>query len=342
VFTYIISLALIFGMSLVVDYLAPTFLGKSDPFKAFKLVAYSSTAAMVAGIFMLLPALSVLAVLGGFYSLYLFYVGVPVLMKCPPEKQLPYTAVMVAMGLVVGLIFMILANILGPSGARIAGAPNVNGNLSINTPGGKVSVDLSAMEAAGKQMEAATKKMEAAQKSGDAEATAKATGEAMAAMTGALGGMGAAGGGREPIPVADLKALMPETLGALKRESFASSGGTAMGVKNSNMEASFVGGDANVQVKVQDLGSLAGLAALAAIASMEGEKEDASSKERTYKSGSRMIKERVAKDGKSAQIEVFLKNGVIVEARGNGVGLDAVKQAAESVNLAKLESYGAK
>ena len=215
VFTYLVSLGIIFGMSLVVDYLAPTFLGTSDPLKALKLVAYSATAAMVSGILMLLPALTPLAVIGGLYSLYLFYIGVPVLMKCPQEKQLPYTGVMIALGVVAGIVFMILGNIFGPSGARLGAAPSSGGEISINTPGGKVSIDTAKLDGMAKQMEDANKRMEAAQKSGDPQATAKAAGEAMAAMTGALGA--ATGGGREPIPTAELKALMPEALGALKQ-----------------------------------------------------------------------------------------------------------------------------
>jgi len=55
------------------------------------------TAAWIAGIFYLLPALSMLALIGALYSLYLFYVGLPILMKAPEDKTPGYAiAVIVA------------------------------------------------------------------------------------------------------------------------------------------------------------------------------------------------------------------------------------------------------
>ncbi|MEK7754168.1 MAG: YIP1 family protein [Acidobacteriota bacterium] len=69
-----------------------------------KLVAYSSTAAMVGGIFALIPALAVLTLLAALYSLYLLYLGVPTMMKVSQEKVLPYTAVLVVCAIVVGAI----------------------------------------------------------------------------------------------------------------------------------------------------------------------------------------------------------------------------------------------
>jgi len=63
--------------------------------QAIKLSAYSSTAGWVAGIFYLIPALWILAIIGGLYSLYLFWVGLPVMMKVPAEKAVPYIVVIV-------------------------------------------------------------------------------------------------------------------------------------------------------------------------------------------------------------------------------------------------------
>jgi hypothetical protein len=89
---YALALAGVFVLALVIDALAPTFSGRRDRIQALKLAAYASTAAWLAGIFALVPALAVLGVLG-LYSLYLLYLGVPVLMKAPKEKALAYTAV---------------------------------------------------------------------------------------------------------------------------------------------------------------------------------------------------------------------------------------------------------
>ncbi|HLY55999.1 MAG TPA: Yip1 family protein, partial [Stellaceae bacterium] len=84
--TAIVSYALALGgayvMALIIDALAPTFQGQKSQVQALKLVAYSSTAAWLAGIFNLIPWIGFLGLLG-IYSLYLFYRGLPVMMKCP-------------------------------------------------------------------------------------------------------------------------------------------------------------------------------------------------------------------------------------------------------------------
>ena len=52
---YAITLAVTFVLALIVDALAPTFGGEKNFIQSLKLVAYSYTAAWVAGIFQLLP-----------------------------------------------------------------------------------------------------------------------------------------------------------------------------------------------------------------------------------------------------------------------------------------------
>ena len=73
-------------MAWVINALAPQFGATQDMSQAIKLSAYSATAGWVAGIFYLIPSLWILAAIGGLYSLYLFYVRIPILMKAPPDK----------------------------------------------------------------------------------------------------------------------------------------------------------------------------------------------------------------------------------------------------------------
>jgi Yip1 domain len=337
--SYVLSLLMFYAMAFIIDALAPTFDSQKNLLSAFKLVAYSSTAAMVAGVFLLIPSLGILYVIGAFYSLYLLFVGLPILMKCPAEKALPFTITVVVLMIVAGIVLGIVSNMFTPSPTRGAGMPG--SAVTVDTPGGKVTIDTAAIEAMTKKMEASNERMEAAQKSGDPAAAGKAAAEAMGnvgAMMGAVTGSGT----REPIPLADLKALMPEAIGDFKRESFETSGGAAMGVKNSTVKASFRSGDATLRLEVVDLGNLGGLAAMAGMVSAEGEKEDANSKERTYKDGKRLVKEQSSKTGKSAGMSVILANGVSIDANGNGVDLATLKGAVASLNLAKLESYVAK
>ena len=97
------ALAGAFVLGLVIDALAPTFGGQKNQIQALKVAVYSSTAAWLAGIFFILPNLAVLSLVG-LYSLYLLYLGLPVLMKVAEDKALPYTIVVILVGIVISII----------------------------------------------------------------------------------------------------------------------------------------------------------------------------------------------------------------------------------------------
>ena len=103
---------MVYVLALIADALAPTFGGQKDLMSALKLVAYGSTAGMVGGIFSIIPGLSVLGLLALLYSIYLLFLGIPVMMKSPQEKALPYTAVLLVCGLVAGAILGAVSAIL--------------------------------------------------------------------------------------------------------------------------------------------------------------------------------------------------------------------------------------
>jgi len=134
---YGLALAMVYVVAMIADALAPSFGGQKNLMNAMKLVAYSSTAAMVGGIFSLIPVLGVLSLVTAIYSLYLLYLGVPALMKVPQEKALAYTAVLVVCAIVVGAVG---GTILGTIGGRpTVGMGMPTGQLSIETPGGPAS-----------------------------------------------------------------------------------------------------------------------------------------------------------------------------------------------------------
>jgi hypothetical protein len=97
---YVASLGVIYVFALVIDGLAPSFGGQKSQLQAFKVAAYAGTAAYIAGIFAVLPAASVLNLLG-LYSVYLLYLGLPKLMKVPPQQALGYTAVVTVAAILV-------------------------------------------------------------------------------------------------------------------------------------------------------------------------------------------------------------------------------------------------
>ncbi len=102
--SYLLAFVGTYVMALIVNLLAPNFSAQSSFPNALKLVVYSSTAAWVAGVFSLIPALAILSVLCGLYSLYLLYLGLPVLMKSPPDKTLTYTIVAIVCAIVVWIV----------------------------------------------------------------------------------------------------------------------------------------------------------------------------------------------------------------------------------------------
>ncbi|CAM5770815.1 hypothetical protein LMIY3S_03299 [Labrys miyagiensis] len=103
ILSYAASLVIVYVVALVVDRLAPSFDGTSDFLNAFKLVAYSMTAAWLAGIFAVIPPLAIFGLLG-LYSIYLLFTGVPVLMRAPQDKALIYTIAIILIGIVINFV----------------------------------------------------------------------------------------------------------------------------------------------------------------------------------------------------------------------------------------------
>lgn len=98
--------------ALVIEKLAPNFGSRGDTAQALKMVVYASTPVWLAGVFNLVPALGVLAIIAALYGLYLFYLGLPAVMHTPADKVVPFMVVsalvlivvMVCVGLVAGAI----------------------------------------------------------------------------------------------------------------------------------------------------------------------------------------------------------------------------------------------
>lgn len=117
--SYVLGLVSCYVSALVIDGLAPSFGGTKNFISAFKVAAYSGTAAWLAGIFAIVPMLGFLAILG-LYSLYLLYLGLPRLMRVSEDKAVGYTVVVIIVqiilyALVFYLVGMIVLMIVGPA-----------------------------------------------------------------------------------------------------------------------------------------------------------------------------------------------------------------------------------
>ena len=296
---YVLSLAMVFVMALIIEALAPTFGGTKDRMQAFKLAAYAPTASWIAGVFGLVPALAIVAILGGLYSLYILYEGLPKLMRTPPDKALPYVAVVVLVAIVVSIVIGIATgSVLAMSGGmRVAGAP---GQLSgtVNVPGGG-KVDLGKLEAASKQMQD--------------------------------------GSGPAATDPEVLKAYLPANVAGFTRTEVSASRGGVGGVQGSGAEGTYSRGDASLRLEVTDLGAAGALAGMASAFNVKSSKETSSGYEKVGKVAGRLTQESYDHTSRHGEYSVLIADRFMVQASGDGVTMDELKAAVNSVGAGRLE-----
>ena len=341
---YLMSFVSVFVIAWLVDLLAPTFDGQRDPMRALKLTAYSYTPAWVAGILQLVPALGVLALLAGLYGLYLLYLGLPVLMRCPKEKSVGYTIVLVLCTIVVSVVIGVLSTCaatglglaaIGATGrlGTPAGTSDAGGVIA-GIFGGKSDADKARVSEALSQLQKIGEDAQKANTRGAPDPKASAD------LTAALNAVGAiVSGGKDvqPVDFRKLKEMLPETLAGMKRVDTTGQSGEAMGIKGSSATARYTdGGGASLNVDISDMGSLAGLAGLASRFDPSMEKETATGYERTSKVNGQIVHESYDRRAKSGEISISLGERFNVAVRGNGVEPATLQDAIKQIDMAGL------
>jgi hypothetical protein len=346
VVTYVLALVGIFVLSLIIDALAPSFGGQKNSAQALKLAVYSYTPAWVAGALSILTALGMLAIIAGFYGLYLLYLGLPVLMKNPKEKSVGYTVVIVICAIVLSVVIGVVGGAVGGAGMVAAGGFKglSSSGLSrsglpssgVSSPTGAVQFDkdspLGRLQAMGAAMKESNTKMEAAQKSGDPNAQAQA----------AMQGLGALfGGGKrvEPIGIAELKPFVPATFAGLEKTGGSAEKNGMAGLAVSKAEGIYSDhAQKHVTLEITDTGGASGLMGMAGWMNLQGEREDDSGFEKTEKVDGRLMHEKGSKrPGGSNEFTLVLGDRFIVAASGS-VDLPALKAAVSGLDLGKLEA----
>lgn len=104
ILAFALALVAVFVLSKVISLLAPGFGGQKNDVQALKVAAYASTPAWLAGIFNIHGRFLIVAIIISLYSLYLLYVGLPVLMKVPGDRAMGYTAVVIIASIVIFLV----------------------------------------------------------------------------------------------------------------------------------------------------------------------------------------------------------------------------------------------
>jgi hypothetical protein len=111
VVVYVLTLIGFFVVGYIIDFLAGTFGARKDLQSAMKVSAYAPTAAWLAGVFNILPALSFLSILG-LYSLYLLYTGIGALMKPASSSALIYTIAVIVCAIIVWVVILAIPAML--------------------------------------------------------------------------------------------------------------------------------------------------------------------------------------------------------------------------------------
>ena len=139
--SFVLSIISLFVVSFVANFLSPNFGGRNDWPAAFRLVAYSMTAAWVVGIIGLIPALGILGLLA-LYSLYLFYLGASPVMGVPRDKSVVYTVLTVVAAIIVNVIVTVLAATITGAFGFAAGSAMAGETASVDLGElGKVEID---------------------------------------------------------------------------------------------------------------------------------------------------------------------------------------------------------
>jgi hypothetical protein len=330
IFTVVMAMVMCFVLGLIIDALAPTFSGQKNSIQALKLAVYSYTPAWIAGVLGIFPALGALAgLIGGLYAIYVLYLGIPRLMKSPPDKAIPYTLVTIVCAIVLAIVIGIIGGLffaVVPGRGMVASSSSSSDvQFDKNSPLGK-------LQEIAKQAEASSKKVEAAQRAGDPNAAAAASVEALGTLLG--------GGKRvEPLDIEQLKPFVPETFAGLKRTSSNAEKSGIAGLQVSKAEARYSdGADKSVDLEISDTGGVSGLMAFAGWAGVQGAREDDEGAEKTMKVDGRLVHEKSSKTGGANEYAIVLGDRFVVSARGNGVDVNGLKSAVSSIDLAKLES----
>ena len=107
---YAMSLGTVVVLGLAIDALTPSLGGTKNSVQAMKLAVYSGTAFFVAAVALILTGLWWLWLVAGVgYGGYLLWLGMPVLMKVPEDKQQTFAAAAIGIWVVLFLVFQQIA-----------------------------------------------------------------------------------------------------------------------------------------------------------------------------------------------------------------------------------------
>ena len=305
ILAYVMALVGIVVVAFIAAALAPRFGGQSDRSMALRLIGYGATAAFAAGIFALIPGLTLLGLLG-LYSLYLFYTGATPMLGVPKAQAGGFTAVtllcaFVAM-LVVGAITMPVMVLFGGGGAL-----GMWGTTSGSTATGKLTIPGGGAIDLGQASQAA------------------------------LQAQDIASGKKTPADPGALQALLPASIGGYQRTATESS---AMGAVGSMADGTYTAGGNSFHLKVSDMAAMGALAGLGTAFGVQENKQDADGYEKTGTVDGHLQSEEWHNASKSGKFSVVVASRYSIEADGSAASIDDLKAAVAAIDQGRLATLG--
>jgi hypothetical protein len=317
---YAVALVGVYLLSLLIGALAPSFGGQRLPGQALKLAAYAFTPAWIAGILLLLPSLSIFALLAGLYGLYLFFLGVTPLMKVPQDKAIGFSAVTV-----------ICAVVLSIAGSVLTGAVTAAGTFAWagSSPSGTAD--------APKGLENFAQQMAEVQRQAERVA-ANAKNEAIAEKADPVPGAKAMQ--VEVVHQDTLRALLPEHFANFSRKNIDASKVDMGALTVSEAKANYEDAAAkqSIEISISDMGAkpLGGLMGIWGVIEKESDNDQEYSK--TGKVDGRPVDMMIKKDHSRGEYSTLIGDRFVVAVKGISVGLEELKAAANAVPAARLEA----
>ena len=146
-----------------------------------------------------------------------------------------------------------------------------------------------------------------------------------------------------PVDFRELKSLLPESIGNLKRSNLEGEKVAAMGMNISHANADYRDTEKtlSIDIKITDLGSVSGLSGLAAygwyMVEIDKESDTGYEKTMTYKGNKGY--EKYDNQNKDGELSILVAKRFVVEVNGNNVSMDQIKAAVDMIDIGKLESW---
>jgi hypothetical protein len=146
----------------------------------------------------------------------------------------------------------------------------------------------------------------------------------------------------EVVDFRELKALLPESLGDLKRVNAEGEKSGSMGFTISKAEADYNNEDysQSMDIEITDLAGASGFAGLAAWgwAMADIDKETETGYEKTTKYKGHKAYEKYDNEYQNGSIEVLVSGRFMVSVSGNNVPMEMIKSSIDEIDFAQLES----